>query len=65
MASEETAILTNGVAAHGRFSGRDVLRQERQHAVLCLGAAHVSVTDEHDIVAAYVVVESRADASRR
>jgi len=28
------------------------------------GAAHVSVTDEHDIVAAYVVVEFQADASR-
>ena len=28
------------------------------------GAAHVSVTDEHDIVAAYVVVESLPAASR-
>ena len=28
------------------------------------GQAHVSVTDEQDIVAAYVVVESLADASR-
>lgn len=29
------------------------------------GAAHVSVTDEHDIVAAYVVVESLAQPARR
>ncbi|NYT24045.1 holo-ACP synthase [Alcaligenaceae bacterium] len=29
------------------------------------GAAHVSVTDEHDIVAAYVVVESLVEISRR
>jgi len=29
------------------------------------GAAHVSVTDEHDIVAAYVVVESLAGAESR
>lgn len=28
------------------------------------GAAHVSVTDEHDIVAAYVVVEALADRPR-